>query len=186
MMTDNNFASTVVIFEWSSSLIPVQDQLLLLIKDLQLCACSFFCIATIMGPKDMYLIVYNLCCCVGWSTIFALSILSLSKGIPEDGLKEALANVYTTENLGAILYFTQFAAVLEIVHASVGLVRSPVIVTSMQVASRIWALLAVTYAPTAQSECRQDSFCDSSVGIVVSHLVLECLVASKHNGVPVS
>jgi very-long-chain (3R)-3-hydroxyacyl-CoA dehydratase len=105
----------------------------------------------IMTPKDMYLIVYNLCCCVGWSTIYAQSILSLVKGIPEDGLKEALANMYnSTENLADLLFYTQSAAVLEIVHAAVGLVRSPVIVTTMQVASRIWALLAVTYSPNAQ------------------------------------
>ena len=105
-----------------------------------------------MGPKDLYLIAYNIFCCVGWSTILALAVLSLSKGIPENGLVEALSNVYATESLGDILYYTQFAAVLEIVHAAVGLVRSPVIVTFMQVASRIWALLAVTYAPSAQSE----------------------------------
>jgi hypothetical protein len=34
----------------------------------------------------------------------------------------------------------------------VGLVRSPVIVTAMQVMSRIVALVAVTYSPKAQSE----------------------------------
>jgi very-long-chain (3R)-3-hydroxyacyl-CoA dehydratase len=106
-----------------------------------------------MTPNDTYLIVYNLCCCVGWSTIFASSILSLFKGIPEDGLKEALANVYnSTGTLAGLLFFTQSAAVLEIVHAAIGLVRSPVIVTTMQVASRIWALLAVTYSPNAQSK----------------------------------
>lgn len=105
-----------------------------------------------MTPKDMYLIVYNLCCCVGWSTILALSALSLSKGVPQDGVKEALSNVYATEHLGGLLFYTQSAAVLEVVHAAVGLVRSPVIVTAMQVASRIWALLAVTYSPNAQSK----------------------------------
>ncbi|KAL3935076.1 MAG: hypothetical protein SGARI_003121, partial [Bacillariaceae sp.] len=109
-----------------------------------------------MSPKDMYLIVYNLCCCAGWSTILVLLILSLSKSITEDNLslKDALVTVYSTSesNLGDVLYYTQFAAILEIVHAAVGLVRSPVIVTSMQVASRIWALLAVTYAPTAQTQ----------------------------------
>jgi hypothetical protein len=60
---------------------------------------------------------------------FALSILSLSKGIPQDGLKDALANMYhsSTEYLGVLLFYTQLAAVLEIVHAGVGLVRSPVL-----------------------------------------------------------
>jgi hypothetical protein len=123
------------------------------VQEITTVCCAFRNIAIIMTPKDTYLIVYNLCCCVGWSTIFALTILTLLKGIPEDGLKEALANVYnSTENLGSLLFFTQTAAVLEIVHAAIGLVRSPVIVTSMQVSSRIWALLAVTYSPNAQSK----------------------------------
>jgi very-long-chain (3R)-3-hydroxyacyl-CoA dehydratase len=115
-------------------------------------------IIIIMTPKDTYLIVYNVCCCVGWSNIFALSILSLSKGIPQDGWKDALANMYhsSTEYLGVLLFYTQLAAVLEIVHAGVGLVRSPVLVTAMQVSSRLWALVAVTYSPNAQ--CKVEWF----------------------------
>jgi very-long-chain (3R)-3-hydroxyacyl-CoA dehydratase len=108
-----------------------------------------------MGPKDMYLIVYNLCCCGGWSLIFLLAVSSLSKGIPEDGVVEALSNVYGTGNLSDLLFYTQSAAILEIIHAAIGLVRSPVIVTAMQVSSRIWALLAVTYSPNAQSKLRK-------------------------------
>jgi very-long-chain (3R)-3-hydroxyacyl-CoA dehydratase len=46
----------------------------------------------------------------------------------------------------------QTAALLEIVHAAMGIVRSPVIVTAMQVSSRIFALVAVLYAPTSQSK----------------------------------
>lgn len=113
-----------------------------------------------MLPKDMYLIVYNLSCCAGWLLILVSAIQSLVNGIPSVGLKEALANVYSNgeitppvmNSLGDLLFFTQSAALLEIVHAAVGLVRSPVMVTAMQVMSRIVALLAVTYSPTAQSQ----------------------------------
>ena len=105
-----------------------------------------------MEPKDIYLIVYNLCCCVGWSLIFVSALKTVAAGISEDGAVEALSNVYATENLAELLFYTQSAALLEIVHAAVGLVRSPLIVVTMQVLSRIWALVAVTYAPTAQSK----------------------------------
>jgi very-long-chain (3R)-3-hydroxyacyl-CoA dehydratase len=108
-----------------------------------------------MGPKEIYLILYNLGACAGWSLVLALAVQSLSKGIPEDGLLESLANVYGADNLATLLTYSQTAALLEILHAAVGLVRSPVLITAMQVGSRIVALVAIIYSPQAQSE-----FCD--------------------------
>jgi very-long-chain (3R)-3-hydroxyacyl-CoA dehydratase len=105
-----------------------------------------------MGPKEIYLIIYNLLACVGWSLVLALAVKSLLKGIPEDGLIESLANVYRTDELATILTYSQTAALLEIVHAGLGLVRSPVAITAMQVGSRIVALVAIMYSPQAQSE----------------------------------
>ena len=117
-----------------------------------------------MVPKDIYLIIYNLSCCGGWLLILVAAIGSLANDVPKDGLKEALANVYSngevslqglfssSNSIGSLLFYTQSAALLEIVHAAVGLVRSPVVVTAMQVMSRIVALLAVTYSPHSQSK----------------------------------
>jgi very-long-chain (3R)-3-hydroxyacyl-CoA dehydratase len=105
-----------------------------------------------MGPKEIYLILYNVCACVGWSLVLALALKTLSAGIGEDGLVETLSNVYATEGLAAILTYSQTAALLEILHAAMGLVRSPVLVTAMQVSSRIVALVAINYSPEAQSK----------------------------------
>mmetsp|Transcript_16639 Transcript_16639/g.38068 ORF Transcript_16639/g.38068 Transcript_16639/m.38068 type:complete len:767 (+) Transcript_16639:133-2433(+) len=116
-----------------------------------------------MVPKDMYLIAYNLSCFAGWLLIFVSSAQSVASGLQKDGLKESLANVYgngdlainvlsSANPLGDLLFLTQSAALLEIVHAAVGLVRSPLLVTAMQVMSRIVALAAVTYSPNAQSQ----------------------------------
>eukprot|EP00951_Prasinocladus_malaysianus_P037525 scaffold403922_cov50-Prasinocladus_malaysianus.AAC.1 len=44
------------------------------------------------------------------------------------------------------LKIVQTAALLEVVHSAVGLVRSPVLITAMQVASRIWILWGVVVA----------------------------------------
>ena len=41
------------------------------------------------------------------------------------------------------LKISQTAALLEVVHAATGLVRSPVAITAMQVASRIWCLWGI-------------------------------------------
>ncbi|MGK3733578.1 MAG: hypothetical protein ACI8RD_001832 [Bacillariaceae sp.] len=140
-----------------------------------------------MSPKDMYLIVYNMSCCAGWSMILISALQSLANGIPQDGVFESLANVYgasytmpmqvlssSTIALADLLFITQSAALLEIVHAAVGLVRSPVLVTAMQVFSRIVALVAVTYSPQAKSklatyhiktisDCRTESYYFSAI-----------------------
>jgi hypothetical protein len=105
-----------------------------------------------MGPKEIYLILYNLGACAGWSLTLSLALQTLAKGIPEDGLKESLANVYAAEGLAMYLTYSQTAALLEILHAALGLVRSPVIVTTMQLMSRIVALVAIVYSPNAQTQ----------------------------------
>jgi len=78
------------------------------------------------------------------SVFAALATFSLSE------LSNALASVYMIEGLSDTLTIVQSAALLEIVHAVMGLVRSPVKVTTMQVMSRIIALFAVNNSPSAQ------------------------------------
>lgn len=103
-----------------------------------------------LGLKDVYLIFYNSACCLGWAHVLALAIQAVVSGIPQDGVQEALANVYMAKGMATVLAYVQTAALMEILHAAIGLVRSPVIVTAMQVSSRIFALFAVMYAPTSQ------------------------------------
>ena len=106
-----------------------------------------------LGAKEAYLILYNSLCCIGWANVWFLAILMVGTGVAVDRLplSEALANVYATTKIATLLIISQTAAVLEIVHAVVGLVRSPVLVTAMQVGSRLVALLALVYS--AQAQC---------------------------------
>lgn len=100
-----------------------------------------------MAPKDGYLILYNISCCAGWAIVLAQAIQSL---ISSDGsLLEAMASVYDAPSLAKVLSIVQSAALLEIVHAAIGFVRSPVLITAMQVGSRIAALFALTQSPEA-------------------------------------
>lgn len=103
-----------------------------------------------LGPKEMYLILYNSLCCVGWATVLAGAIKTLLSAENGDSIGDSLANVYGP--VATMLTYAQSAALLEIVHAAVGLVRSPVVVTAMQVSSRIFALVAIIYSPEAQGE----------------------------------
>ena len=105
-----------------------------------------------LGPKEIYLIFYNAACCVGWAYVLAMAVQALVKGIPEDGVSEALAGIFGLKDMENVLTIVQSAALMEIVHAAIGLVRSPVVVTAMQVSSRIFALVAVKYAPTSQGK----------------------------------
>jgi very-long-chain (3R)-3-hydroxyacyl-CoA dehydratase len=107
-----------------------------------------------MGPKDMYLVLYNVLCCAGWALVCKSAVLSiLSKMSDGSSIFDALSSVYFAPNLASLLcllWYSQMAALLEIAHAFLRLVRSPVMVTAMQVGSRIVALLAIAYAPSAQ------------------------------------
>ena len=99
-----------------------------------------------MTITDLYLILYNTACCAGWAAVWFLGVQSLAQGT-------ALDQVYgATPELGPLLYYVQMAAIMEIVHAAIGLVRSPVMVTFMQVSSRIVALVAIDQSMAAQSE----------------------------------
>lgn len=105
-----------------------------------------------MGLKEIYLILYNGACCVGWALVLQAAIVHLINGVPEDGLVESLSSVYQAETLSDMLTYAQGAAVMEILHSLLGLVRSPVSVTFLQVSSRIVALVAILFAPSAQGE----------------------------------
>jgi hypothetical protein len=106
-----------------------------------------------MSPKDAYLIFYNVLCCVGWALVCKTALQSILSDLGASiGLLDALAEVYYAPNLANLLWYSQLAALLEIVHALLRLVRSPVMVTAMQVGSRIVALVAIAYAPSAQGK----------------------------------
>mmetsp|Transcript_16015 Transcript_16015/g.33486 ORF Transcript_16015/g.33486 Transcript_16015/m.33486 type:complete len:794 (+) Transcript_16015:21-2402(+) len=126
-----------------------------------------------LGQKDFYLILYNALCCIGWAYILALGIPSFISSVASatssgesivEALKTAGRQVYaatpasagwapeSTPSLANVLFYVQSAAILEIVHAAIGFVRSPVFVTTLQVGSRIVALHMITNSPNAQSQ----------------------------------
>jgi hypothetical protein len=96
--------------------------------------------------KDGYLIAYNVACCAGWAMVLSLAVQTLiNNGLSFD----SLASIYDAPSLSKTLTYVQTAALLEIVHAAIGFVRSPVFITTLQVGSRIAALLAVTQSSQA-------------------------------------
>jgi very-long-chain (3R)-3-hydroxyacyl-CoA dehydratase len=109
-----------------------------------------------MNPKDGYLILYNTSCSFGWAIVLLYTILSIVTNVNAMGWINALAQVYNDPQYGTSLSLTltivQTAAFMEIMHAMLQLVRSPVLVTAMQVMSRIVALVAISFSHDAQSK----------------------------------
>lgn len=102
-----------------------------------------------MKPATMYLILYNTVCCMGWAAVLFMGLKTLHHY--DGSIKDALAAVYNgSGDLPTYLYYVQTAALMEIVHSALGLVRSPLFVTAMQVGSRIAALFAIVNSPDSQ------------------------------------
>ncbi|PNW85014.1 hypothetical protein CHLRE_03g167924v5 [Chlamydomonas reinhardtii] len=82
-----------------------------------------------------YLLLYNAALVLGWGYCLYLTIdtMLLKKG--------TTADLWQVVELP--LKVSQTAALLEVVHSAIGLVRSPVMITAMQVASRIWVLWGI-------------------------------------------
>lgn len=109
-----------------------------------------------MTLKDAYLILYNSGCSFGWMVVWFIAVVSIVDNVSSLGIVGSLANIYndpqTGSHLALALAVVQTAALMEIIHAMLKLVRSPVLVTAMQVMSRIVALFAIYFSKNAQNQ----------------------------------
>jgi very-long-chain (3R)-3-hydroxyacyl-CoA dehydratase len=99
--------------------------------------------AGIMKPYELYLFFYNLLQVFGWGIILVKTFL----GITKNQSNEELYN-----NVAVELAIFQTAAILEIIHAAIGFVRSPVATTATQVFSRVVVVWTILYkVPSSRS-----------------------------------
>ena len=105
-----------------------------------------------LGAVGLYLITYNTACLLGWAYVLFLATSSLLSSKPSSisALKTALGGVWSA--VAVPLSYVQWAMCLEIVHAAVGFVPSPVFTTFLQVLSRIVVLLVAPSSATARSD----------------------------------
>lgn len=91
-----------------------------------------------VGPLvTAYLLAYNVLAAASWSYVLFLIVRHLADGGSADTLYAPIHQA---------LYFAQSLAILEVLHAMVGFVPSPVATTALQVASRlmlVWGIYAV-------------------------------------------
>lgn len=86
--------------------------------------------------KKSYLLFYNALCCTGWAFCAVHAIMALATGA---SAKELYAMI------GTVLMISQTAMLLEVLHAMVGLVPSPVVMVFIQVMSRIFIVWGQLY-----------------------------------------
>lgn len=96
---------------------------------------------SMVAPSDLYLFSYNAAQVAGWSVVLVKTIICLLSG-------KSFTSTY--EETEVWLDVFQTAAVLEIVHAAIGLVRSPIATTIIQVFSRV-AVLWLVLHPVAEA-----------------------------------
>ncbi len=91
-----------------------------------------------------YLVLYNASCLVGWAYALYQGLTVLNSDV-----WPSLEGVWAVA--GPTVLVVQSAMILEIFHAGLGFVRSPVFVTAMQVTSRLWVMLCPAYGDGSSS-----------------------------------
>uniref|UniRef100_A0AAV1V241 very-long-chain (3R)-3-hydroxyacyl-CoA dehydratase n=1 Tax=Peronospora matthiolae TaxID=2874970 RepID=A0AAV1V241_9STRA len=92
---------------------------------------------------NLYLLAFNGVSCAGWAYVLYLTVatvLQVREGGDHDWSQVAQI---TWDVVSLPLKVVQTMAVMEIVHAAVGFVRSPLGSTLMQVSSRLWLVWAI-------------------------------------------
>ncbi|CAM9677997.1 unnamed protein product [Ectocarpus fasciculatus] len=94
--------------------------------------------------KDVYLIAYNLACASGWGYVLFVCVSHILAGNEPQALYDEVEKV---------LQIVQTAALMEVLHAMLGVVRSPWVTTLMQVSSRIVLVWGFMWAvPSTQGQ----------------------------------
>ncbi|KAK4123538.1 PTPLA-domain-containing protein [Parathielavia appendiculata] len=91
--------------------------------------------STSVGPKKVYLILYNTASAIAWATILGRAAVVLRWRGP-------FFVPLVVDNFARI---TQTCALMEVLHALTGVVPAPVFTTVMQVASRLFLMWAVCW-----------------------------------------
>ena len=92
---------------------------------------------------NAYLLTFNGVSCAGWAYVLYLTVATVlqAHGAGEQDWSQVAQTTWDVVSLP--LKVVQTMAVMEIVHAAVGFVRSPLGSTLMQVSSRLWLVWAI-------------------------------------------
>ncbi|WPT18042.1 Very-long-chain [Picochlorum sp. SENEW3] len=97
-----------------------------------------------MNVKQAYLFSYNAALCSGWAYVFIRMVMTCVTAV-HSGLSLTSPTTLSLvwESVQVPLKVSQSVAIMEVLHAAFGIVRSPVMITATQVASRLWILWGI-------------------------------------------
>jgi very-long-chain (3R)-3-hydroxyacyl-CoA dehydratase len=129
-----------------------------------------------MGATDAYLLFYNAACMAGWGAALFLAVQSLLS------TQGDLTAVWAAA--GVPLQVAQYAMMLEIAHAALRLVRSPVFQVFVQVGSRVVVAVTLALAPsmTATTPCGVLAVSWSLIEVVRYAFYLNALLVPGQTG----
>ena len=87
---------------------------------------------------QLYLLAYNLISALGWGLLLGNLLVAVSERGSFAGL--------SGHQLHGLLTMLLFSAITEVFNSALGLVRSPVLITAIQVAARLWIYCCITAA----------------------------------------
>ena len=96
-----------------------------------------------MSIKTLYLILYNFLQLCGWTYFF----IKVTKNLL---YSKSLPLIYSETHI--ILEYCQYGAMLEIIHSLIGIVKSSIFATSIQIIGRSIIVLILQYFPSAISK----------------------------------
>ncbi|QRV82809.1 3-hydroxy acyl-CoA dehydratase [Ceratobasidium sp. AG-Ba] len=165
------------------------------------------------GPKPgikYYLIAYNVVSAIGWSLVLAATVahlLNLNVQPPPSKLARLFnasrtpspprwlpasihpvfkraCTAYAIGRVGPIVRIVQTGALLEVLHVLMGLVRSPLATTAMQVASRIYLVWGITesFSATRSNPFYASMVLAWSVTEVIRYSFYACNLAGTEPG----
>ena len=93
-----------------------------------------------------YLVLYNVLSTLGWVYVLVrtLAVVLIPTGAAGSSTLEGRAAAAYAQ-VGAETAFVQSFAALEVLHVLLGLVRSPLVTTLIQVGSRLYLVWGITY-----------------------------------------
>jgi len=99
-----------------------------------------------MTPIKSYLFLYNLTCCIGWLALLYLMFSSLnfsSSSFSLANFRKIFSSTLNLPHVATTVLIVQFLAILEVFHSIFHFVKSPAIITTIQVGSRVACLVVL-------------------------------------------
>lgn len=104
-----------------------------------------------MKISKLYIILYNAVMLGGWAFVYGKGLLRYGRTLASGEASKLLSGELLWEEYGEWLFLFQMLMLLDVVNSLLRIVRSPVVTTVMQIASRILVIAILKLFPQART-----------------------------------